>query len=105
MRNIPLFSAGREFEIHRKEIMARIEADVVTGDSFGGPSVIALERRLGLMSSRKHAVAVASGTDALFFALQASGIVAGDEVVVTDFSFISSASAITMASALPVFVD
>ena len=67
--------------------------------------VVALERRLAAMASRKHAVAVNSGTDALHFALLAAGIRKGDEVLVTDFSFVSSGSAIAMASATPIFVD
>jgi len=105
MPKIPLFSAGREFATHREGIMRRIEDVLITGDVVGGKPVIALERRLAAMAGRKFAVAVNSGTDALHFALLAAGIRAGDEVLVTDFSFISSASAIRLASALPIFVD
>ena len=58
-------------------------------------------KRLG----RKHCVSVASATDALHFALLAHGINAGDEVLVTDFSWISSASCVDMVGATPVFCD
>jgi dTDP-4-amino-4,6-dideoxygalactose transaminase len=55
--------------------------------------------------NRKHCVSVASATDALHFALLAHGIGPGDEVLVTDFSWISSASCVDMVGATPVFCD
>jgi dTDP-4-amino-4,6-dideoxygalactose transaminase len=54
---------------------------------------------------RKHAVSVASATDALHFSLLAHNIGPGDEVLVTDFSWISSASCVSMVGATPVFCD
>ena len=54
---------------------------------------------------RKYAVGVASATDALHFALLSYGIGIGDEVLVTDFSWISSASCVSMVGATPVFCD
>jgi len=54
---------------------------------------------------RNYCVSVASATDALHFALLAHGIGPGDEVLVTDFSWISSASCVDMVGATPVFCD
>lgn len=54
---------------------------------------------------RKHAVTVASATDALHFSLLAHNIGRGDEVLVTDFSWIASVSCVEMAGATPVFCD
>lgn len=105
MPKIPLFSGGREFVAHGDAIMQRIGDVLVTGEVVGGKPVVALENRLAATAGRKHAVAVNSGTDALHFALLAAGIRPGDEILVTDFSFISSGSAISLALALPVFVD
>lgn len=53
----------------------------------------------------KHAISVASATDALKFSLLSYNIGPGDEVLVTDFSWISSASCISMVGATPVFCD
>lgn len=55
--------------------------------------------------TRKHCVSVGSATDALHFTLRAHGIGPGDEVLVTDFSWISSASCVDMVGATPVFCD
>ena len=54
---------------------------------------------------RKHCVSVASATDALHFVLLAHGIGASDEVLVTDFSWISSSACVSMVGAVPVFCD
>lgn len=63
------------------------------------------ERNFTERLGRKHCVSVASATDALHFALLAHGIGSGDEVLVTDFSWISSASCVDMVGATPVFCD
>jgi dTDP-4-amino-4,6-dideoxygalactose transaminase len=64
-----------------------------------------LEHRILEYIPRKCAVAVASATDALHFSLLCHGIGQGDEVLVTDFSWISTASCISMVGATPVFCD
>jgi dTDP-4-amino-4,6-dideoxygalactose transaminase len=102
---IPLLSGAREFSRHRDAIVARIEKVLASGDVVGGSAVADLEGRLARTTGRRHAVTVSSGTDALHFALVAAGAGPGDEVLVTDFSFIASASAILLAGATPVFVD
>ena len=63
------------------------------------------ERNFAEKMGRKHCVSVSSATDALHFSLLAHGIGLGDEVLVTDFSWISSASCVDMAGATPVFCD
>ena len=63
------------------------------------------ERAFADRIGRKYAVSVASATDALHFALLSYGIGIGDEVLVTDFSWISSAACVSMAGATPVFCD
>ena len=63
-----------------------------------------LEKSLSNLLNRK-VVAVANGTDALHFSLLSLGIGKGDEVLTTNFSWISTASCISMVGATPVFCD
>ena len=63
-----------------------------------------LEKTLSDLHGRK-AVVCNSGTDALFFSLLSLNIGKGDEVLTTNFSWISTASVISMTGATPVFCD
>ena len=54
---------------------------------------------------RKYCVSVSSATDALYFSLLSHSVGPGDEVLVTDFSWISTSSCISMVDAIPVFCD
>lgn len=62
-----------------------------------------LENAISKITGRQYCVAVANATDALRFSLKDIG--PGDEVLVSDFSWISSSSCISMVGATPVFCD
>lgn len=53
----------------------------------------------------EHAVSLASGTAALFLSLIVEGVTAGDEVITTPFTFISTANVIHHLGAVPVLAD
>src|SRR6266849_9010610 len=78
---------------------------LASGQLAQGEQVAAFERHFAEVCQVQHAVAVSSGTAALYLALLAHGIGPGDEVITTAFSFIATANAILMAGATPVFVD
>ncbi|VXC25709.1 dTDP-4-amino-4,6-dideoxygalactose transaminase [Pseudomonas sp. 9AZ] len=63
------------------------------------------EKEFAAWACSEHAIALANGTVALDLALQALGIGAGDEVVVTPRTFLASVSCIVNAGAIPVFAD
>jgi dTDP-4-amino-4,6-dideoxygalactose transaminase len=63
------------------------------------------EREFAVWAETDYAVAVANGTVALDLALEALGIGAGDEVIVTSRTFLASVSSIVNAGAVPVFAD
>lgn len=63
------------------------------------------EKRIAGLMGARHAVAVTSGTAAMFLALKALDIGHGDEVIVPDMTFIATANAAQMSGAKPVLVD
>jgi UDP-2-acetamido-2-deoxy-ribo-hexuluronate aminotransferase len=75
------------------------------GSYVMGPEVKELENKLASYVGVQHAVACASGTDALLMALMACDIGPGDAVFTTPFTFISTAEVISLLGATPVFVD
>ena len=102
---IPFLDLKAQFSGIRDEVMAAI-AGVMESQSFiMGPDVKLLEEELTAILGAKHAIACASGTDALILSLMAAGIGPGDEVITTPFSFIATAGSIAHVGAKPIFVD
>lgn len=100
------FEGLREAYIqHRDKILGIIDQVLTTGVRLRSQEVELFEQQCAQAVQRKFAVAVSSGTDALHLALRALGVGSGDEVIVTAFSFLASASSILLAGAIPVFVD
>ena len=89
----------------RESVDARIAAVLNHGRYILGPEVEELEHTLSAYVGVSHCIAVASGTDALLIALMALGVKAGDEVITTPFSFISTSETIALLGATPVYVD
>ena len=70
-----------------------------------GPRVAESEERFAVAVDDEHAVAVSSGSAALFLSLRSLGIGQGDEVIVPSLTFIASVNAIVLAGASPLLVD
>ncbi len=88
-----------------EEEKAAVMAVLDSGMLAQGQRVAEFEARFASLCGVKHAVAVASGTAALWLVLLAHEIGPGDQVITTPFSFIASANAILFVGARPVFVD
>ena len=76
-----------------------------SGGFVGGAAVENFERMFAEFCDVRHAAGVASGTDALLFALLAAGVKPGDTVVTVPNTFIATTEAIRQAGARPDFVD
>jgi dTDP-4-amino-4,6-dideoxygalactose transaminase len=70
-----------------------------------GTKTLEFERAFAAFHGARHGVAVTNGTAALEVVMAALGIGPGAEVIVPDFTFIATASAVLFAGALPVMVD
>jgi dTDP-4-amino-4,6-dideoxygalactose transaminase len=75
------------------------------GQYIMGPEVGELEARLSAFCDAPHAIACASGTDALSLALMALDVRPGDAVLVPAFTFAATAEVVCLVGAVPVFVD
>src|SRR5262249_22526103 len=70
-----------------------------------GEYVKRFERDFATFCEARHAVATSNGTTALHLALATLGIGPGDEVLVPDLTFVSTANVVHFTGATPVLVD
>ena len=70
-----------------------------------GTKTLAFEQAFAKFHGARHGIAVTNGTAALEVTMASLGIGAGDEVILPDFTFVATASAVLFAQALPVLVD
>lgn len=92
---------------HLGTVEAELLADAVASNWVApiGPHVDAFEQEFCDVVESPHAVALSSGTAALHLALQLAGVTAGDEVLVSTFTFAGSVNPIFYLGARPVLVD
>ncbi|MBT8507878.1 aminotransferase DegT [Methanomicrobiaceae archaeon CYW5] len=88
-----------------EEEIAAVAEVMQSGMLAQGEVVTAFEEEFAAYCETKHGVAVNSGTAALHAALLALGIGPGDEVIVPSFTFIATATSVSMCGARPVMVD
>ncbi len=102
---IPILDLKRQYQSIKAEIDSAIARVIESGQFILGPEVEAFEREVAQYLRAKHAIGVASGTDALWLALKAAGVGPGDRVIVPSFTFFATAGAVCNVGATPVFAD
>lgn len=97
-----------DYLAHKDRIDSAIARVLASGNFILGEEVERLEDELKQYifgSNEGYAITCSNGTSALYLALRALGIQAGDEVITTSFSFFASVEMILLVGATPVFID
>ena len=93
----------------QKEIGAEVKAAVArvldSGVFILGPENKSFDVEFAEAVNAKFSLGVDSGTSALELALEAAGVGPGDEVIVPSFTFIATATAVSVLGAKPVFAE
>lgn len=105
VKTIPPFDLSRQFEQIGDQINQAALQVLASGRYIGGAIVSDFEQQFAQYVGTAECVACNSGTDALYMAMRALDLGAGDEVITTPFTFIATAETISSAGATPVFVD
>lgn len=87
------------------ELIEAIRSVLRSGEFVGGEHVQRFEEHFRRFTGASECVGVASGTDALLFALIAAGVPAGTTVLTVANTFTATAEAIYQAGALPEFIE
>ena len=102
---IPILDLSREYRAIGPALREAVEAVLLHQRFVLGEEVAEFERAAAATCGADYAVGCASGTDAIWLALEATGIGVGDAVVTTPFSFFATVSSILRAGARPVLAD
>lgn len=102
---IPPVDLTEQFQTIQADVNAAVAEVLASGQYINGPIVETFAQAFGDYVGTEHCIVCNSGTDALYLALRALNIGAGDEVITSPFTFIATAEAISAVGATPVFVD
>ena len=92
--------------LHNKEEIDKTIHEVMESGSYiMGSKVKSFEKHFAQYNNVFHCIGLASGTDAVHFALRAVGIKSGDKVITTTHTAVATVSAIDWIGAIPVLVD
>jgi dTDP-4-amino-4,6-dideoxygalactose transaminase len=102
---VSLLDLTREYRAHRRDLLAAFDRVLERMHLLGGEEVRAFESEMADYLGVRHVRGVASGTDALWMALLAAGVGAGDEVLIQANAFVAAVEAIDRIGAKPIAVD
>jgi dTDP-4-amino-4,6-dideoxygalactose transaminase len=103
--NVPFGDLKRQHTAIRAELDAAIGRVLASGWYVLGPETKAFEQEFAAFCGTKHAIGVANGTEALYLAMAALGIAAGDEIITVANASVYETLTALQANATPVFVD
>ncbi len=101
----PVVDLARRVASLQPELGEAVERVLQSGWFLLGPETEAFEAEFAAFCGRRHAVAVASGTEALRLVLRVLDVGPGDEVVVPAMTAVPTAAAVCATGAAPVFAD
>ena len=102
---VPFVDLQTQFSALREKIIPAIESVMVRSAFVLGDEVAQFEQSFAEFCGTKHCVSVASGCDALLWAIKACGLGPGDEIITATNTYIATVLAISQAGATPVLVD
>ncbi|AFZ56065.1 DegT/DnrJ/EryC1/StrS family aminotransferase [Anabaena cylindrica FACHB-243] len=105
VNSIPAFDIKQQYATIEAEVSSAVLEVLASGRYIGGPAIAGFEQQFAAYHGVSECVACNSGTDALYLALRALGVGAGDEVITTPFTFFATTEVISAVGATPVFVD
>jgi dTDP-4-amino-4,6-dideoxygalactose transaminase len=105
LADIPLLSIKAQTAALSAEIKEAVGRVIDSGAFVLGPENKAFDLEFAEAIGASFSMGVDSGTSALELALEALGVGPGDEVIVPSFTFIATATAVSVLGAVPVFAD
>lgn len=105
MFKVPFADLYKQYLLLKPEIDEAIESVIRDSAFIRGPFVDRFEDEFSKTIGVRHCVSCGNGTDALYIAMRALKVSAGDEVITSAHSWIATSETITQAGGRVVFCD
>ena len=105
MKKINMVDLNGQYRKIRWQVNREIKKVINSSSFINGPIVKEFQNNLQKYVDVKHVIPCANGTDALQIALMALELKSGDEIITTNFSFVSTIEVILLLGLKPVVVD
>lgn len=105
MMKVPFLDLHAQYQSIKEEIHHAINGVLERCEFVGGRELDHFEKEFAAFCGVAHGVGVSNGTDAIYLALQALGVGAGDEVITVPNTFIGTTEGVTRCGAGLKFVD
>ena len=102
---VPFFEWANLFLEDRENYLDLIDKTLSKGSFILQQEVADFEAKIRSYLGIEHAIGVSDGTNAILLGLRASGVGAGDEILLPSHAFIAAAQSIHFSGARPVIVD
>jgi dTDP-4-amino-4,6-dideoxygalactose transaminase len=94
-----------QFRAHKKNIESAIERVINSNQFILGSEVNTFEENFAKFIGTKSAIGVANGTDAIEIAIEALGLLPGDEIITVSHTAVATVAAIENVGVTPILVD
>jgi dTDP-4-amino-4,6-dideoxygalactose transaminase len=105
LKKIPLLDLTRKYRAIEAELKERWDKVFLSVKLLNGSNLAAFEKEFAAYCGVKHAVGVASGTDAIYLSLQALGVAHGHEVILPAHAPAPVIEPVIALRATPVLID
>lgn len=102
---VRFFNPGLGYSQIKDKVLPKLDELLTNGELILRQEGEDFEKALAAFVGTKYAVGLNSGTDALYLALKAYGIKAGDEVLVPSHTFVATAQVVAQVGAIPILYD
>lgn len=95
----------QQYKLYEEEILTEIKSVMENAAFIKGPALKKFEQEMSDYLGGINSIGCASGTDALYIGLLALDVQPGNEIIIPDFTFISTGEVVSLLGAVPVFCD
>lgn len=102
---VPFFSLSEQSKLLKSRVLEKLSMIIDETDFILGREILEFEKSFAEYCETNFALTINNGSAALYVALEALGVKAGDEIILPSATFVATAFAVSQIGATPIFAD